>query len=93
MLLKNQWVTEEIKEEIEKLPRDKRKQNTTIQNPWLCHPMDGGYQSPLFMRFFQARVPELIAISFSRGSSWPQDQTHVSHIQADALLCESPKKP
>ena len=34
MLLKNQWFTEEIKEEIEKLPRDKWKQNTTIQNPW-----------------------------------------------------------
>ena len=26
---------------------------------------------------FQARVPEWVAISFSRGSSWPRDRTHV----------------
>ena len=29
---------------------------------------------------FQARVLEWGAISFSRGSSWPRDQTWVSHI-------------
>ena len=29
---------------------------------------------------FQARVLEWVAISFSRGSSWPRDQTQVSHI-------------
>ena len=29
---------------------------------------------------FQARLPEWIAISFSRGSSWPRDQTQVSRI-------------
>ena len=34
MLLNNQWITEEIKGEI-KLPRDKSKHNTTIQN--LCN--------------------------------------------------------
>ena len=28
----------------------------------------------------QARVLEWVAISFSRGSSWPRDQTQVSHI-------------
>ena len=28
----------------------------------------------------QARVLEWVAISFSRGSSWPRDRTHVSHI-------------
>ena len=27
----------------------------------------------------QARVLEWVAISFSRGSSWPRDWTHVSH--------------
>ena len=35
MLLNNQWITEEIKGEIKKLPRDKSKQNTTIQK--LCN--------------------------------------------------------
>ena len=29
---------------------------------------------------FQARVLERVAISFSRGSSWPEDQTQVSLI-------------
>ena len=29
---------------------------------------------------FPARILELVAISFSRGSSWPRDQTHVSCI-------------
>ena len=29
---------------------------------------------------FQARVLEWVAISFSRGSSWPRDQTQVSHV-------------
>ena len=28
----------------------------------------------------QARTLEWVAISFSRGSSWPRDQTQVSHI-------------
>ena len=29
---------------------------------------------------FQARVLEWVAISFSRGTSWPEDQTQVSHM-------------
>ena len=29
---------------------------------------------------FQARVPERVAISFSRGCSWPRDRTRVSCI-------------
>ena len=29
---------------------------------------------------FQARILEWVAISFSRGSSWPRDWTQVSHI-------------
>ena len=38
---------------------------------------------------FQARVLELVAISFSRGSSQPRDRTRVSCI-ADALPSEPP---
>ena len=46
----------------------------------LCDPMD--YSLPGFSvyRIFQARVPEWVAISFSRGSSLPRDWTWVSHI-------------
>ena len=29
---------------------------------------------------FQTRVPEWVAIPFSRGSSWPRDSTQVSHV-------------
>ena len=34
ILLDNQWITEEIKEEIKNIPTDKCQQNMTIQN--LC---------------------------------------------------------
>ena len=40
---------------------------------------------------FQARVPEWVAISFSRESSWPKDRTRVS-LQADTLPSEPPDK-
>ena len=44
----------------------------------LCHPMDPPGSS--VHRILQARILEWIAISFSRGSSWPRDRTQVSHI-------------
>ena len=34
ILLDNQWITEEIKEEIKNIPTDKCQQNMTIQNLW-----------------------------------------------------------
>ena len=37
-------------------------------------------QAPHSMEFFQARMLEWVAISFSRGSSWPKDWTHVSFV-------------
>ena len=48
-------------------------------------------QAPLFMGFFffQARILEWVAISFSRGSSWFRDQTCVSCI-ADRLFTTEP---
>ena len=48
--------------------------------PTLCNPMD--YSLPGFSvhGIFQARVPEWVVISFSRGSSRPRDQTQVSRI-------------
>ena len=32
----------------------------------------------LSKEFFQARILEWVAISYSRGSSWPRDWTHIS---------------
>ena len=43
-------------------------------------PMDHNLPGSSVHRIFQARVLEWVAISFSRGSSWPSDQTRVSHI-------------
>ena len=43
-------------------------------------------------RFFQARILEWFAISFSRGSSRPRDQTGSPALQADSLLNELPGK-
>ena len=42
---------------------------------WLCLPMDYTVHGIL-----QARILEWVAISFSRGSSQPRDQTQVFHI-------------
>ena len=46
----------------------------------LCDPMDCSLPCSSVHGIFQARVLERVAISFSRGSSWPRDGTRVSHI-------------
>ena len=48
--------------------------------PTLCDPMDCSLPASSIHGIFQARVLKQIAISFSRGSSWPRDRTQVSHI-------------
>ena len=48
--------------------------------PTLCDPMDWGLPGFSVHGIFQARVLEWVAISFSRGSSWPRDRTRVFGI-------------
>ena len=48
--------------------------------PTLCNPMDCSLPGSSLHGILQARVLEWVAISFSRGSSWPRDQTQVSRI-------------
>ena len=48
--------------------------------PTLCDPMDYSLPGSSIHGIFQARVLEWVAISFSRGSSWPLDRTWVSRI-------------
>ena len=43
----------------------------------LCDPMDCSLPCSSIHGIFQARVLEWIAISFSRGPSWPRDRTRV----------------
>ena len=49
--------------------------------PTLCDPMDTGslLGSPIH-GILQARTIEWAALSFSRGSSWPRDPTHISNV-------------
>ena len=47
--------------------------------PTLCNPMDSLPGSSVH-GILQARILEWVAISFSRGSSWPRDRTQVSCI-------------
>ena len=46
----------------------------------LCDPMDSSLPGSVVHGIFQARILEWAAISFSRGSSQPRDQTWVSCI-------------
>ena len=48
--------------------------------PTPCDPMDYSLSGSSIHGIFQARVLEWIAISFSRGSSWPRNWTQVSRI-------------
>ena len=48
--------------------------------PTLRDPMDSSQPISSIRGIFQARVLEWVAISFSRGSSWPRDLTWVSRI-------------
>ena len=47
-------------------------------SPTLCDPMDCSLSGSSVHKIFQARVREWIAISFSRGSSRPRNQTRGS---------------
>ena len=46
--------------------------------PTLVTPRTVASQAPLSMGILQARIQKWIAISFSRGSSWPRNRTQVS---------------
>ena len=48
--------------------------------PTLCNPIYRSLSGSSGHGIFQARILECVAISFSRGSSWPRDQIRVSHI-------------
>ena len=48
--------------------------------PTLCDPMDCSPPGSAVIGTLQARILEWVAISFSRGSSWPRDPTHISCV-------------
>ena len=62
------------------LMAQKARSEVTQSCPTLCDPMDCSLPGSSVHGIFQARILEEVAISFSRGSSWPRDQTWVSEI-------------
>ena len=52
----------------------------TKLNLSLCDPMDCSPPGSSVHGILQVRILEWLAIPFSRGSSWPRDQTQVSRI-------------
>ena len=59
----------------------------------LCKPMDCSLPGSSVYGIFQARMLEWVAISFSTGSSWPRDQTHVSSLASGIFITKPPGKP
>ena len=56
-------------------------------------PMDCSLPGSSVHGILQARILEWVAISSSRGSSWPRDQTCVSCIASGFFTAEPPGKP
>ena len=56
--------------------------------PTLCNHVDCSCQASLFMGFPRLRILEWVAISFSKGSSWPRDQTCVSCLTDRFFITE-----
>ena len=61
--------------------------------PTLCHPMNCSPPGSSVHGISQARILEWVAISFSRGSSRPRNQTFVSCLAGGLFTTESPGKP
>ena len=51
----------------------------------LWDPMNSSQPVSSLHEIFQARILKWVSISYSRGSSWPKDRTHVSCISGHVL--------
>ena len=58
----------------------------------LCHPMDYSLPGSSVHGNFQARILELVAISFSRGPSQPRDRALVSHTTDRVFIAWATKE-
>ena len=52
----------------------------------LCDPMDSSLPASSVHRILQARILEWVAVPFSRGSSWPRNQTQILCINCTGRL-------
>ena len=81
------------------------KKSTLVNHTYACFslvaksyptPWSAAHQTPPSMGILQARILGWLAISFSRGSSWPRDRTHISWdscIAGRFFTTEPPGKP
>ena len=67
-------------------------QSFTQSCPTLCNPMNCSLPGSSVHGIFQAGILEWVAISFSRGSSQPRDQTWVSHIASRFFTTGPPRE-
>ena len=66
----------------------------SLSSVWLfCNPMYCSPPGSSVHRISQSRIPDWVATSFSRGSSEPKDQNHVSCTSRRFFTAESPGKP
>ena len=75
-ILKSRDIT--LPTKVHLVKRKKKENEVTQLYPTLCDPMDGSLPGSSVHGIFQARMLGCAAISFSRGSSQPQDRTLVS---------------
>ena len=61
--------------------------------PTLCNSMDCSPPGSSVCGIFQAKILEWVGISFSRGSYWPRDRTHVSCTAGRFFSTEPQGKP
>ena len=54
--------------------------SVTLSSLTLWDPMDCSSPGSTIHEIFQARILEWVAMPFSRGSSQPRDQTHISYV-------------
>ena len=58
-----------------------------------CNPMGCSPTGSPIHGISQARILEWVALSFSRGSSWPRNRTHISCTAGEFFITESLGKP
>ena len=60
--------------------------SVTQSCPTLCDPLDYSPSGYSVHGIFQARIQQWVAISSSRGSSWPRDWTHISCVSCVSCI-------
>ena len=73
-------VITKIRMEINEVETKREKCYHAMLNSVSLPPMDYSLPGSSAHGIFQARILEWVAISFSRGSSWPKDQSHISCV-------------